>query len=210
MSPYKISPLPDEKIEKSLEKYDSFTRTLLINRGIKNEEEAEKFLNPNYEQDSYDPFLILNMDKAVSRILSAIDSGEKIIIYGDYDCDGIPGSVILHDFFKKIEYKNFLNYIPHRHKEGYGLNIPAIDSFAKDGVNLIITVDLAITDVEEVAHAESLGINVIVTDHHLPQAVLPKAHAVLNSKQIGDNYPDKMLSGAGVAFKLVQALIKYR
>lgn len=210
MEAYKIAEIVPDHAEKGLGIYDALTKKLLYNRGIDTREKADKFLNPNYERDSYDPFLILNMEKAVSRVLKAIDNKEKIVIYGDYDCDGIPGSVVLHDFFKKISYKNFSNYIPHRHNEGYGLNTKAIDGFAKDGVSLIITVDLAITDVEEVKHAESLGINVIVTDHHLPQEILPKAYAVINSKQAGDKYPDKMLSGAGVAFKLVQALIKKR
>ncbi|MEK7143435.1 MAG: single-stranded-DNA-specific exonuclease RecJ, partial [Patescibacteria group bacterium] len=185
-------------------------------RGIATRQAAEKFLNPDYERDCYDPFLILNMDRAVERILRAIDGSEKIVVYGDYDCDGIPGSVILHDFFKKIGYKNFSNYIPHRHKEGYGLNTDAVDEFAKSSTALLITVDCGITDVEEVKHAQSLGIDVIITDHHIPpidaaqggQETLPPAYAILNSKQKGDTYPDKMLCGAGVAFKLVQGLIK--
>lgn len=199
--------MPDDVVEE-LKEYSSFAQILLNNRGIKTKEEAKKFLNPDYETGVYDPFLILNMDKAVDRIIKAINAKEKVIIYGDYDCDGIPGSVVMHDFFKRIGYKNFSNYIPHRHKEGYGLHNPAIEKFAKDGVSLIITVDLAIANVDEVAFAESLGINVIVTDHHLPQEKIPEAYAVINSKQADDTYPDNMLCGAGVAFKLVQALLK--
>ncbi|MBX4215557.1 single-stranded-DNA-specific exonuclease RecJ [Candidatus Parcubacteria bacterium] len=210
MQEYPIADVLPKSAEDELAGYDLLTRKLLWNRGIGSRAAAEKFLAPDWERDSHDPFLIKGMGRAVERILEAIESGEKIIIYGDYDCDGIPGSVILHDFFRKINYGHFANYIPHRHKEGYGLNMKAIDAFAKDGVSLIVTVDLAITDVAEVAHAEALGINVIVTDHHLPQAVLPPAYAVLNSKQAGDEYPDRMLSGAGVAFKLVQALLKKR
>ncbi|MEK7581799.1 MAG: single-stranded-DNA-specific exonuclease RecJ [Patescibacteria group bacterium] len=210
MDGFKFTELPDDKILKELNSYDSFTQILLANRGITTAEEADKFLNPDYERDSHDPFLILNMEKAVSRVLEAVDKEEKIVVFGDYDCDGIPGSVILHDFFEKIEYKNFSNYIPHRHKEGYGLNTTAIDGFMRNGIKLIITVDLAITDIDEVRYAQSLGIDVIITDHHLPQAILPPAYAIINSKQSDDKYPDKMLSGAGVAFKLVQALIKKR
>lgn len=183
------------------------TRKLLLSRGIKTDEEIEKFITPNYERDTYDPFLILHMERAVGRILEAIKEGEHIVIYGDYDCDGIPGSVVLHDFFAKIGYAHFSNYIPHRHHEGYGLNKDAIEHFASEGVALIITVDCGITDVDEVLLAQDLGIDVIVTDHHLPQAVLPPAYAIINSKQEGDTYPDPMLCGAGVAFKLVQALI---
>ena len=204
---YKIKDeIPDKEREK-LAQYGELLAKLLYNRGIKEADEAERFLNPDYERDTYDPFLILNMERAVDRIIKGIDEEEKIIIYGDYDCDGIPGSVILHDFFKKIGYKNFLNYIPHRNREGYGLNRGAVEQFARDGFTLIVTVDCGITDVEEVALANELGIDVIITDHHLPQTILPDAYAVINSKQEGDTYPDNMLCGAGVAFKLVQALL---
>jgi len=201
-----------------LDGYPELLRTLLVNRGITSAKEAAAFLEPDFERDIHDPFLILSMDKAAERILQAISAREKIVVYGDYDCDGIPGSVVLHDFFKKIRYEHFENYIPHRHEEGYGLNVPAIDGFAKDGVTLMITVDCGITDVEEVAHARSLGIDVIITDHHLPAGrdlgaggsgeTLPDAYAILNSKQAGDTYPDDMLCGAGVAWKLVQALLE--
>ncbi len=170
--------------------------------------EIERFVAPDYERDTFDPFLILNMERAVERILRAFREGEKVVIYGDYDCDGIPGSVILHDAFRKIGMANFFNYIPHRHHEGYGLNAGAIAAFAKEGVGLIITVDCGITDVEEVRMAQELGIDVIVTDHHLVGAALPPAYAIVNSKQEGDTYPDPMLCGAGVAFKLTQALLR--
>jgi single-stranded-DNA-specific exonuclease len=144
----------------------------------------------------------------VDRILSAMEKNENIVIYGDYDCDGIPGSVILHDLFRKIGYAYVTNYIPHRHLEGYGLNTQALDQFAKDGVSLVVTVDCGIADVVPVTHARALGIDVIVTDHHLPQGELPPAYAIINSKQEGDTYPDNMLCGAGVAFKLSQAILK--
>ncbi len=183
------------------------TELLLKNRGIEDPQAQERFLNPDYERDSYDPFLILNMERAVDRIFTAIRGSERIVIYGDYDCDGIPGSVILHDLFEKIGVTKFSNYIPHRHHEGYGLNKEAIAKFAKEKVDLIITVDCGISDFAEVEMAQSLGIDVIVTDHHLPPANLPPAYAVLNSKQEGDTYPDNMLCGAGVAFKLAQAIL---
>lgn len=198
--------LSDEE-KSSLTPYGELLGHLLFHRGIKNTEEAEKFLNPNYDRDLHDPFLILNMRRAVDRILLAVSQNEKIVVYGDYDCDGIPGSVVLHDFFKKIGYDNFYVYIPHRHLEGYGLNIQAIEKFGADNVRLVITVDSGITDVTEVDRARELGIDVIITDHHLPQAQVPKAYAILNSKQEEDKYPFDMLCGAGVAFKLVQALI---
>ena len=205
---YTIAENVPEDINKELAEYPEFLRQLLFNRGIETKEKAEKFLNPSYEEDLHDPFLLLGMDKAVKRILEAVEKGEEIIVYGDYDCDGIPGSVILHDFFKKIGYENFEVYIPDRHKEGYGLHKHAIEQFSKEDVKLLITVDLGITNVDEVEFANSLGIDVIITDHHLPGPTLPNAFAILNPKQEGDKYPFKELCGAGVAFKLVQALIK--
>ena len=196
-------------METGFEKFSPLTRKLLIGRGITTLVDAEKFLHPDWERDSYDPFLILHMEKAVERILRAIKNEEKIILYTDYDCDGIPAGVILHDFFKKIEYSNFENYIPHRHHEGYGVNIPAVEKFAENGATLMITADLGITDTEALARAQDFGIDVIVTDHHLAQeGKVPNAYAVLDSKQTEDTYPDSMLCGAGVAFKLVQALIQ--
>src|SRR3989338_6980163 len=183
------------------------TKTLLEKRGITDLSAQEHFLYPDFGRDTYDPFLILNMEKAVERILSAMQGGERIVVYGDYDCDGIPGSVILHDLFTKLGYKNFFNYIPHRHLEGYGLNNEAVAQLRREGITLMITVDCGITDVLEVTLAQELGMDVIVTDHHLPQAVLPHAYAVINSKQKGDTYPDPMLCGAGVAWKLAQAIL---
>lgn len=192
---------------KDLSGMHPLTNLLLEKRGVLDPEEKLRFLAPDYDRDGNDPFLILNMERAVLRILLAMKNEEKIVIFGDYDCDGIPGSVILHDLFKKIGYKNFQNYIPHRHLEGYGLNEDAVTQFAKEGVALVVTVDCGITDVEEVALANALGVDVIVTDHHLPQSVLPPAYAILNSKQADDTYPDDMLCGAGVAFKLAQAIL---
>ena len=207
MKKYSIKePIPT-KVKDSLSAYPKLMQELLFRRGIKTSEDADEFLNPDYEKHIHDPFLIKDMDIAVKRILSAIRDNEKIVIYSDYDCDGIPGGVILHDFFKKIEHKHVSNYIPHRHDEGYSLNINAIKMFSKENVKLIITVDCGITDVKEVEEANSLGIDVIITDHHLPTKKLPKAHAILNSKQEDDNYPYDMLCGAGVACKLVQGLI---
>jgi len=180
---------------------------LLKNRGI-SPEDREKFLNPSYEEHIYDPFLMKDMERAVVRMFEATEAKEKILIYSDYDCDGIPASVIMNDFFHKINYENFSVYIPDRHDEGYGLHLDAIDKFIEDEVKLLITFDLGITAVEETAKAQASGIDVIITDHHLPQEETPRAYAILNPKQEGDVYPDKMLCGAGVAFKLVQALLK--
>ncbi|MEI6191155.1 MAG: single-stranded-DNA-specific exonuclease RecJ [bacterium] len=196
----------DEKKLEALAGYPELLRTLFLNRGIKNKEEADAFLQPDYERDIHDPFLLPDMGKAVERILEAISQKQKIVIYSDYDADGIPGGVILHDFFQKINYENFANYIPHRHMEGFGLNPEAIDKFKEDKVDLIITVDCGVTDIKEVARAKKYGIDVIITDHHEP-GKLPKAVAVIDAKREDSKYPFKELCGAGVAYKLVQAIL---
>ena len=178
---------------------------LLKNRGI-TPEDRERFLNPLYEH-LYDPYLLKDMDKSCVRIFEGLEAKEKIVVYSDYDCDGIPAAVIMHDFFTKIGYTNFSIYIPDRHDEGYGLHADAIEEFIKTDVKLLITFDLGITAVKEVAQAQAGGVDVIITDHHLPQAQVPRAYAIINPKQDGCEYPDKNLCGAGLAFKLVQALV---
>ncbi|HBB44373.1 MAG: Single-stranded-DNA-specific exonuclease recj [Parcubacteria group bacterium GW2011_GWA1_44_13] len=200
--------MPDMSCD--LSSYTDLVQTLLKKRGITNAGDAEHFLYPDFERDVRDPFGILNMEKAVERILRAIDANERIAIYADYDCDGIPGATIFNDFLKKIKYENFEVYIPHRNIEGYGLNNKALDLLAERGATVVITIDCGIVDVEEADHARKLGIDLIITDHHLPQDVLPKAYTVVNSKQAGDTYHDNMLCGAGVAWKLVSALLAKR
>jgi single-stranded-DNA-specific exonuclease len=184
-----------------------FIERLLRLKGLVDPFEREKFLNPSYEEHMHDPFLMPDMEKALIRIFEAMQAGKKIVVYSDYDCDGIPGAVVIHDLFKKIGYTNFQIYIPDRHDEGYGLNHDAIEQFIADGVNLLITIDLGSSDVEDVTYAEANGINVIITDHHLPPATLPPAFAIVNPKVPGSVYPDPMLCGAGVMFKLVQGFI---
>ncbi len=179
---------------------------LLKNRGVLDQ---EKFLNPSYEKHLYDPYLLKDMEKAVLRIFKAIETKEKIIIYSDYDCDGIPASVIMYDFFNKIGFKNFSIYIPDRYDEGYGLHTSAITKFITDEVNLLITFDLGITAIDEIAKAKASGLDVIIVDHHLLSLKgLPDAYAIIDPKQEDCHYPDPMLCGAGLTFKLVQALIK--
>ena len=179
---------------------------LLANRGIK-EEDIEFFLNPSYETGVYDPYLMKDMEKSVNRILNAIENNEKIGIFSDYDADGVPGAVMMKDFFDRIGYENVFYYIPDRHLEGFGLKDDSVSECAENEVKLLITVDCGITDVSEVEHAKSLGMEVIVTDHHLPGENLPKAFAILDPKQEGCEYPDKMLCGTGVAFKLIQGIL---
>lgn len=177
---------------------------LLEKRNI-GSEEAVSFLSPNYEAELHNPMLLHDMEKAVTRIKRAMQSGERIAIFSDYDCDGIPGAVVLHDYFKAVGYESFRNYIPHRHYEGFGLNETAINTLADEGVTLIITIDCGTSDVEAITHALSRGVDVIVTDHHEPHEVLPPAIAIVNPK-LG-TYPFTELCGAAVVFKLAQALL---
>lgn len=197
-----------ETIDKLFEVHSPLVRSLLFARGIEDLESADAFLNPNYEKHLHDPFLLKDMGKVVKRILKAIKGSERIGIFSDYDADGIPGGVALHDFFKKIGFNNFTNYIPLRNEEGFGLNDDAIETLNKDKVNLIITIDCGITDVSQVDLANKLGMDVIITDHHIPGKKLPKAFGIINPKQLGCEYPEKMLCGSGVIFKVIQAVIK--
>ena len=198
----------DDILRKELSSYDDLTASLLARRGILTKEDAEKFLNPSYDEHLYDPLLMNDMRKAAERLASAILSGERIAIWSDYDCDGIPGGVLMHDFLKKVD-ANFENYIPHRHDEGYGMNIAGIESLAKSDVKLIVTVDSGIVDIEPIARAKELGMEVIVTDHHLPaETGLPDAFAIVNpNARVDEQYPFRDLSGAGVAWKLVCAVL---
>ncbi len=195
----------------SLDDLHPLTFSLLKKRGVE-EKDMMDFLNPSYEKHIGDPFGIYGMDKAVSRIVNAIRNGEKICVYSDYDCDGIPGGVLLREFFDGIGYQVDM-YVPHRHNEGYGVHIHAIDALKAKGVTLIITVDSGITNIEEVAYAKTVGVDFVVTDHHLPiheegkGQVVPDAVAVLNSKQDLCTYHDDMLCGCAVAWKLACAVL---
>jgi single-stranded-DNA-specific exonuclease len=186
---------------------------LLKERSI-SPEEKDYFLNPDYSR-LHDPMLLPNMERARDRVIEAMKKSEHIVVFSDYDADGIPGAVVLSDFFTRAGYQNFSFYIPHRHDEGFGLNIEAIDECAERGAKLIVTVDCGIADAEEVARANKHGIDVVITDHHEPplpstgQAPkeVPEAYAIVNPKLRENTYPFKELCGSAVAFKLVQAIL---
>ena len=178
---------------------------LLDNRGV-TANDAPDFLHPDYENGLHNPRLLHDVDKAVMRIKEAMEREEKIAIFSDYDCDGIPGAVVLHDYFKAVPYSNFINYIPHRHYEGFGLSTAAVDKMKKEGVQLIITIDCGTSDGEAITYAKEKNIDVIVTDHHEPPETLPPAIAIVNPK-LG-SYPFTELCGAAVVFKLVQVLLE--
>lgn len=179
---------------------------VLVNRNITEDREIEVFLNPT-RNDFHDPFLMPDCEIAVERILRAIENKEKTIIYGDYDVDGITSITVLKQFLAErgleVDY-----YIPNRLDEGYGLNKPAIQQIAEKGYTLMITVDCGISSIEETEYAKSLGIEVIITDHHETLEELPKALAVMDAKRKDSKYPFNMLAGVGVVFKLIQAISK--
>ncbi len=190
-------------------KGDSLLEHLLAVRGIDSMEAKEHFLSPNFEAGIHDPFLLKDMQRVVDRIMQAIDSDEKILIYSDYDADGLPGSAIMHDLFNTIGYTNVSYITPDRHTDGFGLHTHIVSPFIQSGTTLIMTIDCGIADISvtsELAQKYPV-VDIIITDHHLPAAELPNVFAILNPKQADCNYPEKMLCGAGVVWKLVSALV---
>lgn len=185
-------------------KINKLLATILVNRGICKEEQIRKFLEPT-RQDFYDPFLMPDMGIAIDTIINAIENKEKVLIYGDYDVDGITSISVLQKFLEERGLE-VANYIPNRLDEGYGLNKDAIEKIAKDGYKLMITVDCGISGIEEIELANSLGIRTIITDHHEPLEQLPNAIAVIDAKRKDNKYPFNQLAGVGVVFKFIQAI----
>ncbi len=177
--------------------------TLLLQRGIKTEKQAEKFYNPSLE-NLHNPFEMKDMDVAIKRINKAVREGERVMIYGDYDVDGTTATALLLNFFGEY-LERMMFYIPDRYAEGYGISQKGIDYAADHGVTLIITVDCGIKATEEVEYAKEKGVDFIISDHHLADEQLPAAVAVIDPKRVDCNYPFKELSGCGVAFKIAQA-----
>ena len=180
---------------------------LLFSRGIKTKEEIEKFVFPDYDRDFHDPFLFSDMEKVVKRIEKAREKKEKVAIFGDYDADGITASVIIKETLDLLGIESF-TYIPDKMNEGYGMNVAAVEKFEKENVSLIITVDCGITNIAEVERANSLGIDVIITDHHHMPEKIPEAFAVVDPHDPRSEYPFRDLAGVGVAFKVVQAVFQ--
>ena len=203
---WQIYEIDVDKVEELKEKYklNDLLATILVNRGITSEEKIRQFLEPT-RQDFYNPYLMKDMEIAVERIVKAIENQEKVIIYGDYDVDGITSTTVLKKFLKDLGLE-VSYYIPNRLNEGYGLNNTAIEKIVNEGYSLMITVDCGISAIEEIDYANSLGLETIVTDHHEPGEVLPKALAVVDNKRKDSTYPFIDLAGVGVAFKLTQAL----
>ncbi len=188
----------------ALSEFSDLEKQILANRGIYSAADADSFLN-GLPQDDVDPFKLLGMKPAVKRLEDAISVGEKIVVYGDYDADGVTATALLVENFLALG-GNVGHYIPDRFAEGYGLNRNALEQIKAGGADLVITVDCGIRALEEVQHANDLGLDVIVTDHHQPGPSLPSAYSVIDPKQEGDDYPFKGLAGVGIAYKLAEAL----
>jgi len=183
----------------------ALVRDLLRKRGLIDEVGIAAFLRPSYENNLGDPFLMTDMDKAVTRILAAAKKREKVAVYGDYDIDGIASTTLMLETLQQLGLEP-LSYIPDRYDEGYGIHIKALQQLAKEGVSLVVSVDCGITSVEETAWARAHKLDLIITDHHEVPVEIPEAVAVINPQRPGDTYPFKELSGSGVAFAVARAL----
>ncbi|MBW8009709.1 MAG: single-stranded-DNA-specific exonuclease RecJ [Chloroflexi bacterium] len=197
----RISP----EAEKNLKRYPTILQQILYNRGYPTQEAATNFL-AGAELANTDPFELLGMAAAVERILHAMQAQKRMVVYGDYDTDGVSATALLVQALSKMG-AVVDAYIPDRFTEGYGLKPQALENLKSDGAELVITVDCGIRAVEEADFARSLGLDLIITDHHTPGAEIPQATALINPKQPGDSYPNKNLAGVGVAYKLACALI---
>lgn len=202
-----IKPVPSQnEIDELAQvlKVDSLVAQLLLQRGITTYEEAKKFFRPQFS-DLHDPFLMQDMDRAVSRIEKAITTGEHILVYGDYDVDGTTAVALMASYLRE-RYPNVATYIPDRYDEGYGISKQGIDFAADNDVTLIIALDCGIKALEQVDYAHQKGIDFVICDHHRPGETLPKAVAVLDPKREDCDYPYQELCGCAVGFKLIQAL----
>ena len=203
---YEIDEQTENKIKEleEREKINKLLATILVNRNMTDPEQLKVFLHPT-RKDFHDPYLMPDMRKAVDRIKRAIETQEKVIIYGDYDADGITSITVLKSFLEANNlHVNY--YIPNRLEEGYGLNKPAVKKIADEQYKLMITVDCGISAIEEIKYANDIGLETIVTDHHEVAEELPKALAVVDAKRKDNQYPCRDLAGVGVVFKLIQAL----
>ena len=196
--------IPDH-VSNELHDFSPLMRQLLFNRGFENADAAAAFLTHRVDFPT-DPFQLKDMPQAVARLHEAVTKSERIAVYGDYDADGVTSTALLIEFFSRLGVTTRA-YIPDRYEEGYGLNDEALRQLAQEGTDLIVTVDCGVRAVGEIELADSLGMDVIVTDHHTPGHTLPPALAVIDPKQEGDPYPEKYLAGVGLAYKLVQAYL---
>jgi single-stranded-DNA-specific exonuclease len=202
---WKLKSQPPQNIDEKLSDYPKLLAQLLYNRGITEKEKIQEFIEPKYEGLN-SPFLFLDMQKAVDRIWLAIDRGEKICIYGDYDADAVTANAVLQQTFKYLGVE-VESYIPDRFTEGYGINMEALQKIKDKGSTMIITVDCGTNSIDAAEFCSANGIDLIITDHHEVIGELPKAFAVINPKNRQDKYPYEDITGVGVAFKLASAIL---
>lgn len=203
-----VQPTITPQADEALSKFPHVLKQILFNRGYSTDTEARAFLKAEPNTDT-DPFQLTGMSPAVDRIRYAVEHGEPIAVYGDYDVDGVTATALLVQALEGLG-ADVRGYIPNRFDEGYGLNKDALDSLKADGVKLVITVDCGIRSPDEALHTRTIGLDLIISDHHHPDGLnLPPALAVINPKQHGDPYPDKDLAGVGIAYKIAEALFSH-
>jgi single-stranded-DNA-specific exonuclease len=202
-----VAPPITLQADEALAKFPPILKQIVFNRGLATDAEARAFLKAEPNSNT-DPFQMIGMEATVDRICFALQHNEPIAIYGDYDVDGVTATALLVQALGELG-ANVRGYIPNRFDEGYGLNKDALDSLKADGVKLVITVDCGIRSPDEALHAQTLGLDLIISDHHHPDGEnLPPAFSVINPKQHGDPYPDKDLAGVGIAYKIIEALTR--
>ena len=200
-----IAPPITSQADEALWKFPPILKQIVFNRGLGTDAEARAFLKAEPNSNT-DPFQLIGMNATVDRIRHALDHNEPIAIYGDYDVDGVTATALLVHALQALG-ADVRGYIPNRFDEGYGLNVEALDSLKADGIKLVITVDCGIRSPDEALHAQTIGLDLVISDHHHPDGEnLPPAFAVINPKQHGDPYPDKDLAGVGIAYKIAEAL----
>src|SRR3989339_175950 len=205
---WQIMPEIKDDLIKKIPELDRVVSRLLGNRGITSAEEIEEFLNPDFARHTHDPFLFRNMEAAIELVIKHIKARNKITVFGDYDADGVTAAALLFEVLGTLKAEVDI-YIPDRVREGYGMNTGAIDEVVQNGTKLVITVDNGIRNKKEIDYARSRGLDVILTDHHIPPEAPEDypAGPVINPIVESESYPFKYLAGVGVAFKLAQALI---
>ena len=204
---WKLPQTAPERVENLISQtgMERIAAQILDGRGISDPQQAMQYIGCDSAARLHDPFLMKDMDKAVERLSEAVEQGEQIAVYGDYDCDGITATAMLYSYLEDLG-AQVIYYIPDRDVEGYGLNRAALDFLKEQQVELIVTVDNGISALDEAVYAKELGIDLIITDHHQPRPQLPQACAVIDPHRQDCEYPFKALCGAGVAYKLICAM----
>lgn len=205
---WQLKEQPPKSFYKKFGKYPAPVLSMLWSRGVRKEKDIEKFFRPHYPDDLANPLGIKGMKRCLARLREAAQKNERVLIYGDYDTDGVCGTIILKSLLERLGVRSVDVYLPYREKEGYGLNELAVRSFVLKNISLLITVDCGISNYKEIALAKKFGFDVIVVDHHRSPAKLPPADVILDLHQKGDTYPFKDFCGTGVAFKVLQAALQ--